>query len=428
MSIEVRAQNTLSMTSVKAIKDATEQSAQLLATMEQYAEDAGTTLTGIYQDAEDAKTSAGIAQTSAEIAQTQLSLVENVVGVLQLVSEHGEFEKTEDTEVIPNKWYFTRSGTAPNYVYSIVQTPSGNPKAQGWYEITDIDEAIRNYVSSQLVLDTSGLWLKTTGMQTKILLSSTEGVVLYGADGQQVGKYGSSAQIGKNSGFHVVVNPADITFKDGTNADVVKFGTRTVSSRKITDIDSGYSRVYLREGNSLEDSSVGMTVFEQGGSEERGWTADLSGNNGLRVSHNYFTDLGTTINRNVDTEGVYCQYLYFKANGTNVELTDFVCEQGTDGIWTYRKWNNGDYDAWYEGSINVGTGTAMGGGYFHTSTSALTPPTFSQSVTSLAGASTGALLFAYVGHSATYQTYWWNGSSGAINNISVRLDMHGKWE
>ena len=146
MSVEVRAQNTISMTSVKAIKDATDQSAQMLATMEQYAEDAGTTLTGIYQDAEDAKTNASIAQQSAETAVSQLSVVENVVGVLDLVSKNGTYDLTQDTEVIPDKWYFTRSGTSPDYVYTVVNDPSGDPNAQGWYELTGIDEAIQNYV------------------------------------------------------------------------------------------------------------------------------------------------------------------------------------------------------------------------------------------------------------------------------------------
>ena len=108
-------------------------------------------------------------------------------------------------------------------------------------------------------------------------------------------------------------------------------------------------------------------------------------------------------------------------------VDDYVVDVGTNGIWTYRKWASGRYEAWYEGGINLGTGSAMGGGYFHTSSSALTPPTFSTSVTSLTGATNGALLYAYVGHSASYQTYWWNGASASANNIPVRLDMHGTW-
>lgn len=256
MSVEVKAQNTISMTSVKAIADATEQSKQLLETMEQYAQDAGTSLTGIYADAESAKTSAESATQSADIAFKQLSIVENVVGVLDLISKHGDYEVTTDTEVIPDKWYFTRSGTAPNYVYTVVSNPtsiqyvltsdvaidpsktyytrSGSGTAEDpyvftpvenpdvadigtyyectYYELTGIDQAIQNYVSSQLVVDTDGLWLKTAGMQTKVLLSSTDGVVLYGTDGAIVGKYGATAQIGDASGFHIEITGTELGF------------------------------------------------------------------------------------------------------------------------------------------------------------------------------------------------------------------------
>lgn len=107
---------------------------------------------------------------------------------------------------------------------------------------------------------------------------------------------------------------------------------------------------------------------------------------------------------------------------------DYVVEQGTSGIWTYRKWNGGRYEAWYEGGINLGAGTALGGGYFHTSSSALSPPTFSVSVASMKGAINGANLYAYMGHSTDYKTYWWNGASGALNNVAVRLEMYGRWK
>lgn len=263
MSVEVRAQNTISMTSVKAIKDATDESASLLESMRQSAEDAGTTLTGIYADAESAKSSAGVAYTSAEIAQTQLSIVENVVGVLDLLSKNGTYDLTTDTNPIEGKWYFTRSGTSPDYVYSVVngtigyeylktkdtvidpiktyyeydsvldeyvevETPvladignyyeySNSPYLYGYYELTGVDEAVQNYVSSQLVVDGSGLWLKTAGMQTKVLLSATDGVVLYGTDGKVIGKYGSTAQIGDSDSFHIEMDGTELGFYDGGN-------------------------------------------------------------------------------------------------------------------------------------------------------------------------------------------------------------------
>lgn len=112
----------------------------------------------------------------------------------------------------------------------------------------------------------------------------------------------------------------------------------------------------------------------------------------------------------------------------NAGNSDFIVEQGTDGIWTYTKWNNGSYEAVYVGTVNMQAGSAMGGGYFHQTSSALTPPYFSQTVKSLHGSANGAVLFSYVGHASDYSTYWWNASSGAVNNVAVRLVMHGTWK
>ena len=42
---------------------------------------------------------------------------------------------TTDTTVVEGKAYFVRSGEDPDYVYTQVEEPEGNPSAQGWYEI-----------------------------------------------------------------------------------------------------------------------------------------------------------------------------------------------------------------------------------------------------------------------------------------------------
>lgn len=174
-------------------------------------------------DAQLASDSASSAVSSAGIALDHLSIVEDIVGVLELIAEHGDYQATENTEVVPDKWYFIRSGSGTQqdpYVYTVVADPSGDPNAQGWYELTGIDQAIQNYVSSQLAVDSAGLWLKrpeATGIQTKVLLSDTEGVVLYGTNGAVVGKYGATAQIGDTSGFHIEIDGTELGFYEGTN-------------------------------------------------------------------------------------------------------------------------------------------------------------------------------------------------------------------
>lgn len=108
-----------------------------------------------------------------------------------------------------------------------------------------------------------------------------------------------------------------------------------------------------------------------------------------------------------------------------------IIESGTNGLWKYIKYSNHTYHAWYEGPINIQAGLTWGvsgnGCYYHESTSSLSPPSFSTSVTSFTGAVNKDLLMAYVGHSPTYSSYWLTGFSAAQNNVQVRLDMYGTW-
>lgn len=116
------------------------------------------------------------------------------------------------------------------------------------------------------------------------------------------------------------------------------------------------------------------------------------------------------------------------ASGTLNSLSGYT--YGTSGIWTYRKYNDGTYHAWYEGGVNLGTGTAFGTGglFYHSSLSSLDPPSFSVSVTSMSGSVNGAVLGAFVGYNtAEYKTYWLNATSGSVTNYLVRLDMYGTW-
>lgn len=254
MPSEVKAQDTMSLASVKTVNEAATQSRDLLAEMQAAAQEAGTTLDGIYQDAADA-------QQAANTAFNHLAVVENIVGVLSMVAEHGEYSEnpSTDTTVQPEKWYFVRSGsgTAQDpYTYEIVQnaqddyiyfltedteivegktyytrsgsgteqdpyvyTPVENPDVQyistyyertnspnlhGWYELVGIDEAIQNYVINHLALDNAGLWLQSDGA-AKILLSTTSGIVLYDDSNNELASYGSTTVIGNKQDFHIEI-------------------------------------------------------------------------------------------------------------------------------------------------------------------------------------------------------------------------------
>lgn len=43
--------------------------------------------------------------------------------------------------------------------------------------------------------------------------------------------------------------------------------------------------------------------------------------------------------------------------------TDFIVEQGKSGVWSYRKWNSGTFDAWASFTSSVACNTASGSLY-----------------------------------------------------------------
>lgn len=199
-------------------QESAEEARKVTDEIEQYADTAKKSVTDILQDAEDAHKNADSAAESATIALNQLGFIENVVGVLDLLSKNGDYQRTEDTVVIPEKWYFIRSGSYPNYEYQVVSTPSGNPSAQDYFELVGVRQAVQNYVSSHLVLDNQGLWLQTDGASSKILLSSA-GVILYDTDGKPVAEYGQDTIIGDRNTFHIKIDSTnnEIGFYNGPN-------------------------------------------------------------------------------------------------------------------------------------------------------------------------------------------------------------------
>lgn len=217
------------------------------------------------QSATSALVSAGAAGVYADSALAQLAFVEDIFGVLSLLQKNGTY--TLSTDSAPQgKWYFTRSGTAPEYSYAVVQSPvesyayiltadiaidpgktyytynstddvyevvedpdvadigtyyeyTNSPALHGWYELTGIDESIQDYVTSQLALSDEGLWLQTAGSDSQILLSSEDGVQIW-KSGVMVAQYGESAQIGSAAGFHIKIDGQELGFYQTENSKV----------------------------------------------------------------------------------------------------------------------------------------------------------------------------------------------------------------
>ena len=183
---DIKAQNETALASVKAIYEAAEEANTLLDGMQTAAEQAGTTLDGIYADAQEAKSSAESATASANTALDQLSIVENVVGVLDLVAKNGTYALTTDTEVQPDKWYFTQDGYAGgSYSGSIVtfNSTAGNNITDLTVDIEPIQD-LNGYDkpwvggAGKNKLDTSGM--STAGQSGVTFSRASDGVITVG--------------------------------------------------------------------------------------------------------------------------------------------------------------------------------------------------------------------------------------------------------
>ncbi len=122
--------------------------------------------------------------------------------------------------------------------------------------------------------------------------------------------------------------------------------------------------------------------------------------------------------------------------------TDYIVEQGVDGIWEYRKWNSGKYDAFYASNLaynNISANVQMGNIY-RSDTIRIDLPTFNKNRVSISA--TGSLWADYSGiyafqHSVREDThiyanyiliaYW---SYKALSNSDARLSLqiNGVWK
>lgn len=187
--------------------------------------------------ANNASNSATKAYNSASTALNQLSVVEDVVGVLEMLSTHGTYDLTQDSAVQEGKWYFIEVDTN---VYEVVTNPVGNPSENGWYELVNIDNAVRNYVASHLALTDDGLFLQIDGSDYRLQLSG-DGVSIWSSSGI-IASYGLDAVIGDPNGFHIKITSDRLSFYTSADDEVAY----------ISD-----SQLYITQSVVLENMDIG---------------------------------------------------------------------------------------------------------------------------------------------------------------------------
>jgi len=187
---QLRAQAREAMANYIAINDAATMVFGYLLEVEQdwdeiegYVDSAQSTLIDIKGLAVDARTEANNAHTAAMAANEyaigagmSLSEVERVVGTLNWIAEHGEYVAATETSPDNSRVYYTRTGTSPNYKYSVVTEvePTDNPAANGWYYLM-VDESVQNYIASHIAQTDYGLDLMIDDSDFRIHIGSIDG-------------------------------------------------------------------------------------------------------------------------------------------------------------------------------------------------------------------------------------------------------------
>lgn len=314
-AVEIAAQvaNTAAQNAVAdagVARDAAESAQATAEAVEGIANDAQTS-------ADEAKISADNAEAYANTAFSHMSIVEDIVGVLDLIAKDGEYVPTTDMVVAEGKWYFTRSGTEPNYEYALVQSPQSIEYAltsdvdivQGktyytrtgtgteedpyiysvvedpvvadigtyyeclFYELAGIKESIQNYVSSHLVLLNDGLHLRTSGTNAEIWISDN-GVVIKDANGSPIGQYGGNAVIGNPDGFHIEIDADELAFYHGARDEEKTNRVAYVSGQEL----------YITKSVVLQQMDLG-TPKDIGGGGQWSWKIhkNADGDNNLHL-------------------------------------------------------------------------------------------------------------------------------------------------
>lgn len=209
------------------------------------ASNAQTAANNAQASADDAKESAVEANTHANSALTQLSVVEDVAGTLDWISQHGSYAPTSDTTVHVNKVYFKLESGA--YVPVVLPDQDANPSEEGWYEL-DISDSQSEYIMAHLAVTTEGLWVLPSGSFVrhylidsndnrivdsngdyivdysfdpnssdgyKILLSNT-GMSVYNDAGAQIAEYSGTTRIGVSTQRHIFIDSDSVDIKNGS--------------------------------------------------------------------------------------------------------------------------------------------------------------------------------------------------------------------
>jgi hypothetical protein len=145
---------------------------------------------------------------------------------------------------------------------------------------------------------------------------------------------------------------------------------------------------------------------------------------------------GVSFGKVATREGFDCAMPAYFMGGMHIDdqpLADYIVEQGTSGIWTYRKWNSGTAECWgSHKSTSLNCGETNGGGFYYSKSVTVPFP---------AGLFSDAPLVVLDGGSYNYVNFVRNFGSdknqaifiavGLLNTVAdvyARIYAKGKWK
>lgn len=126
----------------------------------------------------------------------------------------------------------------------------------------------------------------------------------------------------------------------------------------------------------------------------------------------------------------------FLGGGTG-NLADYVVEQGTSGIWTYRKWASGLAECWARKEISSVAVTSAWGGLYESADIGsiaypgglfVAQPIFSSSVSKTKRYSAAGIETDGGSASATPALYLLRATAGTIQGVEISLEAKGRWK
>ena len=143
------------------------------------------------------------------------------------------------------------------------------------------------------------------------------------------------------------------------------------------------------------------------------------------------TDLGKTPPKVavLDNSG-WIYYRTLQGLRADLGINDYVVEQGTSGIWTYRKWSSGVAECW--GSYTTTGGSSTEGSLYWKGTSTAYPSGLFIGTpiaeATLQGKWIGGILSSDSHSKDSFTGYVWTAEDGSSHEFIIHIRATGRWK